>query len=90
MLPCITVRAHLNENLSNQVTEAGTIDDIENLSDHSPILLEIDFTKFERGRGFWKFNTSLLKDIAYVNIVNETIKRVTCQYAYFESRPDFF
>ena len=28
-------------------------------SDHSAITLEIDFTKFRRGRGFWKFNSSL-------------------------------
>ena len=59
-------------------------------SDHSPILLEIDFSKFERGRGFWKFNTSLLKDKTFVELVNNTIKRVTCQYAYFDNIPDFF
>ena len=41
-------------------------------SDHSPIVLDIDFSKFVRGRGFWKFNNSLLKDKDYVTLV-------TCQ-----------
>ena len=50
-------------------------------SDHCPILLEIDFSRFSRGKGFWKMNNSLLKDSNYVEIVKNTIKRVTCQYA---------
>ena len=57
-------------------------------SDHSPILLEIDFSKFQRGRGFWKFNNSLLRDKTFVNIVNDLIKRVTCQYAFSENNSD--
>ena len=50
-------------------------------SDHSPIVLEIDFAKFKRGRGFWKMNYSLLGDPEYVKIIKNSIKRVTCQYA---------
>ena len=31
-------------------------------SDQAMIELHITFTKFERGKGFWKFNNSLLND----------------------------
>lgn len=51
-------------------------------SDHSPILLEIDFAKFKRGLGFWKFNNSLLKDNEYVEMIKNLIKRIVYQYAY--------
>ena len=44
-------------------------------SDHSPILLEIDFSRFTRGRGFWKFNNSLLQDSKYIELVKHLIKR---------------
>ena len=50
-------------------------------SDHSPILLEIDFSKFKRGLGFWKFNNSLLADTSYVDMIKELIKRVVYQYS---------
>ena len=50
-------------------------------SDHGAIELEIDFSKFQRGKGFWKFNKSLLGDPAYVNLIKTTIKRVIAQYA---------
>ena len=38
-------------------------------SDHCPITLEINFSKFKRGKGFWKFNNSLLKDPAYLALI---------------------
>ena len=57
-------------------------------SDHSPILLDIDFAKFQRGRGFWKFNNSLLKDQNFVEIVKIICKEVTCQYAIIENDTD--
>ena len=45
-------------------------------SDNSPILLDRDFSKFIRGKGFWKFNNSLLKDSEYLEIIKGLIKRV--------------
>ena len=59
-------------------------------SDHSPIILEIDFAKFQRGKGFWKFNNSLLTDKNYVDLIKKIIKRVTCQYARNENIPELF
>ena len=59
-------------------------------SDHSGITLEIDFTKFKRGRGFWKFNNSLLKDPLYVEQIKVTVKRVVAQYAVINDDENFF
>ena len=56
-------------------------------SDHNPILLEVDFAKFNRGRGFWKFNNSLLKDQKYLEMLKKLIKRVVCQYSTVNEKP---
>ena len=44
--------------------------------DHSSILLDLDLIINERGRGYWKFNNSLLKDQQYIDLVKETILAV--------------
>ena len=59
-------------------------------SDHSPILMDVDFSKFFRGWGFWKMNNSLLKDPEYVDKIKATIKNVTVQYAIIDNNNDFF
>ena len=59
-------------------------------SDHSGIFLDIDFARFQRGRGFWKFNSSLLKDREYVDIIKGVIKRVGCQYAIVNDDENYF
>ena len=46
-------------------------------SDHSPIMITIDFSSFARGKGYWKFNNSLLNDLAYIGKVKEEIC-ITC------------
>ena len=50
-------------------------------SDHSMPVLGIDFSRFQRGRGFFKFNNTLINDPEYVKIVTDSIKAVTIQYA---------
>ena len=50
-------------------------------SDHYPITLDIDFSKFQRGKGFWKFNNSLLTDPSYSDLIKNTIKTTACQYS---------
>ena len=52
--------------------------------------MEIDFTQFKRGKGFWKFNSSLLKDPEYVSKVKDTIKRVVAQYAIVNNDENFY
>ena len=59
-------------------------------SDHSGIVLEVDFSKFQRGKGFWKLNTSLLKEPEYLKLVKATIKRVVAQYAIIDGDSSFY
>ena len=49
-------------------------------SDHSAVVLEVKFNMFDRGRGLWKFNNSLLTDKNYIEKVKQTIDNVTGQY----------
>lgn len=49
-------------------------------TDHSLINLTIGSNINTRGKGFWKFNTSLLKDPTYVDIVKTCISDVITQY----------
>ena len=49
-------------------------------SDHALISIEIDFRNFKRGRGYWKFNNSLLKDLEYVSVVKKSIRNVIKTY----------
>ena len=39
-------------------------------TDHSQIALEFDIGKFEKGKSYWKFNNSMLKDRKYVSEIN--------------------
>lgn len=43
------------------------------LTDHSMIIITIDLETEARGRGYWKLNCSLLRDMEYVNLVKQTI-----------------
>ena len=45
------------------------------------IILSLKFNKFSRGRSFWKFNNSLLRDRTYVTEIKNVINRVKEQYA---------
>ena len=49
-------------------------------TDHSIIYLTIDTMVCQRGKGFWKFNVSLLYDPVYVKLVKEEIYNVKTQY----------
>ena len=59
-------------------------------SDHSVISLDIDFSKFKMGKGFWKFNSSLLSDPTYLELIKKTIARVVMQYATVNDDPNFY
>jgi hypothetical protein len=49
-------------------------------SDHSMVIVELEFIPFMRGKGLWKFNNSLLYDLEYSNIVKKKILEVKKQY----------
>ena len=45
------------------------------------VILKMSFTNFIPGRPLWKHNNSLLTDIDYLNIINNKIHEIKCQYA---------
>ena len=50
---------------------------IGNSSDHSLISITLDLTETQqRGKGFWKFNNSLLCDTEYIQIVKDIISEI--------------
>ena len=50
-------------------------------TDHSGIVLKLKFQDMERGKTYWKFNNSLLKDKKYIDQVKDTIKEVKSTYS---------
>ena len=50
-------------------------------TDHSTIELELLLNNFNRGKGIWKFNNSLLKNLNYLKLVNDIIDEEKLQYA---------
>ena len=56
-------------------------------SDHSMISVEFNvYSKSARGRGFWKFNCSLLMDKDYVVLVKDVIKESVNRYSYLDDK----
>ena len=51
-------------------------------SDHSLIGIELCTKKTERGKGFWKFNSALLKEREYVSLVKNEIRNVVRDLSY--------
>lgn len=49
-------------------------------TDHSGIILNLKLNQNERGRGYWKFNNSLLRDNDYIQLVKKTIEEVKNTY----------
>ena len=49
-------------------------------TDHSSILLKLKFINNKQGRGYWKFNNSLLKNKDYTKLVKDTIQEVIDTY----------
>ena len=50
-------------------------------TDHSAITLKLKLHEGERGKGYWKFNNSLLKDMKYVEEIKNVIQEVKQTYA---------
>ena len=62
----------ISESLLNRLIKCEKKTSI--LTDHSLVQLTLQHSVMNRGPGFWKFNTSLLRDKKYVTLVKETIK----------------
>ena len=52
-----------------------------NRTDHSGIILKLKLQELERGRSYWKFNNTLLKDKKYIEEVKKIISEVKSIYA---------
>ena len=50
-------------------------------SDHSILELNMCLNKSVQGKGLWKFNTDLLKDLEYVHLINKVINEEIIKYA---------
>ena len=61
----------VSEVLQQFVTESDIIP--SHCSDHAIPTLSFDFNTFKRGPGYWKLNTSLLRDKTYVEAINKVI-----------------
>ena len=78
------VHCRLDFFLVNQTTFCNTVSaDIlpGYKTDHSMITLQISLHSNNRGRGFWKLNTSFLNDIEYVNRIKSVINQTKVEYA---------
>ena len=49
-------------------------------TDHSLIEMEIKFSRFNKGKGFWKFSNHLLRDKEYLDKVKLTIQNIEEKY----------
>ena len=59
------------------------IDPSDNLSHHASTWIEVDEVKSKQGRGFWCFNTTMLKNLHFLlstkKIIRDTIKEYSVQ-----------
>ena len=49
-------------------------------SDHSAVSLSLIFNKSPRGRTFWKFNNSFLKNLEFIDEIKKTLRKIKIQY----------
>ena len=68
----------ISENMFQFVTDTKIIPGYR--TDHSGITLKLKLIDSERGRGYWKFNNTLLKDKDYVSLIKNTIDDVKKTY----------
>jgi hypothetical protein len=50
-------------------------------SDHSKIVLKLKCVSFDHGKGLWKHNNSLLKNLDYLKEINKIIDKTIIEYA---------
>ena len=50
-------------------------------SDHAPVVVKLCMSNEKHGRGYWKFNTSLLRNPEFVKMIKEEIANIKLTYA---------
>ena len=74
-----------SEHLLNFIDDVDILPGIQ--SDHSLLKLSLKTgNKHEKGRGFWKFNSSLLHDPVYVDKIKNVIRETTQNYEGLEDK----
>ena len=74
-----------SEHLLNFIDDVNILQGIQ--SDHSLLKLSLKSgNKHEKGRGFWKFNSSLLHDPVYVDKIKKAIRETTQNYEGLEDK----
>jgi hypothetical protein len=58
-------------------------------SDHAPVKLIITTSTNEHGKGYWKFNNSLLKDHEFVALIKQEISLIKSTYAATPYNPEY-
>ena len=69
----------VSESLLNSVNKADIVPSYR--SDHSMITVSLKLNNFEKGKGLWKFNNSLLFNQDFINMIKQKIKEIKQQYA---------
>ena len=54
--------------------------------DHNAISMKVKVTTKKRGKGYWKFNNSMLKDDVYKQMIKNIIKKVNIEYNNFNKQ----
>ena len=50
-------------------------------TDHSMVKISLNLNKIQTGKGYWKFNNSLLKDNDYITNIKNIIKETIMMYS---------
>jgi hypothetical protein len=58
-------------------------------TDHSAIVFSFSASPADRGKGYWKFNSQLLKDSNYIDIVKTCIRDTLSEYYSVGNFDDF-
>ncbi len=74
----------ISEHLSNQISSYNILPGLH--SDHCILKLNIGINKTIRGKGYWKFNISLLHDPNYINEIKKIIQECEKEYDNLEDR----
>jgi hypothetical protein len=58
--------------------------------DHKAVVMEISMNNKNRGKGYWKLNSSLIEDPSYVEVITELITKTIDEYDHFLSKSELW
>ena len=69
----------VSDDLLNFVNESEILPGYR--TDHSAVTIKFSFSAQSRGKGYWKFNNSLLHDKLCIKLIKDSIDEIKQQYA---------